>query len=96
MRRRGVVSSRRCEPRLPPERHLSAERRRALKILVAAGPDGCTGATLLAHGFSVYMLANMVRDGFATAHRETMRVGKRKIKVVRVWIADAGQRALEG
>jgi hypothetical protein len=96
MRRRGVVSSRQCEPQLPPERRLSAEQRRALKILAAAGSDGCTGATLLAHGFSVYMLANIIRDGFASAHRETVRVGKRKIRVVRVWIADAGQRALEG
>jgi hypothetical protein len=81
---------------LHEERHLSVERRRALKILADAGADGCTGATLFAHGFSVYMLADLVRDGLATAHRETVKVGKRKIKIARVWIADAGQRAIEG
>jgi hypothetical protein len=81
---------------LHEEHHLSAEQRRALKILTDAGPDGCIGATLFAHGFSVYTLADLVRDGLATARRETVRVGGRKIKVARVWIADAGQRALEG
>ncbi len=73
-----------------------AEQRRALEILAAAGLRGCTGATLLAHGFSVDMIADLVHDGLATARCETVRVGKRKIKVARIRIADAGQRALEG
>ena len=42
------------------------------------------------------MLADLIREGLATAHHETMRVGKRKIKVTRVRITDAGRRALEG
>jgi hypothetical protein len=83
-------------PQLPPRRHLSAEQRWALEILAAAGLRGCTGTTLLTRGFNVGMLANLVRDGLATARRETMRMGKRKIKVARVRITDAGQRALEG
>ena len=65
----------------------------------AAGLRGCTGTTLLARGFAVEMLADLVREGFAAACCETRRVGKRKIKVARVRIADAadaGQRALEG
>jgi hypothetical protein len=33
---------------------------------------------LLAHGFRVDMIAGLVHDGLATAHCETMRVGKRK------------------
>jgi len=40
------------------------------------------------------MLADLIREGLATAHHETMRVGKRKIKVTRVRITDAGRRAL--
>jgi hypothetical protein len=75
---------------------LIAEQRRALKILADAGLRGCTGATLLAYGFSIDMLAELVREGFATAHRETMWAGRRKIRVARVRITDAGRRSLEG
>ena len=46
--------------------------------------------------FSVGMLADLVHDGLATAHRETMRVGRRKIQFARVMITDAGWKALEG
>ena len=78
------------------ERHPGTKQRWTLEILAAAGLRGCTGATLLAHGFSVDMLADLVHDGLATAHRPTMRVGRRKIQFARIMIADAGRRALEG
>ena len=78
------------------ERHLSAKQRWALEILAAAGLRGCTGATLLAHGFSVGMLADLVHGGLATAHGQTMRVGRRKIQFARVMITNAGRKALEG
>jgi hypothetical protein len=42
------------------------------------------------------MLADLVRDVLASAHRETMRVDKRKIKVARVRTTGAGRRAIEG
>jgi len=80
----------------PRERHLSAKQRWALEILAAAGLRGCTRATLLAHGFSVDMLADLVHDGLATAHRQTMRMDRRKIQIARMMITDAGRRALEG
>jgi hypothetical protein len=75
---------------------LSAEQRRALEMLADAGLRGCTGATLLEHGFKIDMIADLVRDGLATAHRDTMWAGRRKIKVARVRITDAGRRALAG
>ncbi len=78
------------------ERHLSAKQRWALEILAAAGLRGCTGATLLAHGFSVDMLADVVHEGLATAHRQTRTVGRRKIQFARRVITDAGRKALEG
>lgn len=81
-------------PQPPQERQLSAEQRRALEILATAGLAGCTGAALFARGFTIDMLADLVRDGLATARRETLQVGKRKITIARVWIADAGQQAL--
>jgi len=80
----------------PRECHLSAKQRWALEIRAAAGLRGCTGATLLAHRFSVDMLADLVHDGLATAHRQTLRMGRRKIQIARMRITDAGRRALEG
>ena len=74
---------------------LNARQRRALELLSDAGQQGCTGATLLAHGFSIDMLADLVRAGLATAHRKPlMSPGQRQIDVARVRITDAGRRAL--
>jgi hypothetical protein len=81
---------------LHEERQLGAEQRRALKLLADAGQQGCTGATLLGHGFSIGMLADLAWDGLATGHRETVTVGWRKIKVARIRITDAGRTAIEG
>jgi hypothetical protein len=77
----------------PRERHLSAEQRRALEILAAARVRGCTALALLDHGFCTGMLADLVRDGLATARLESIRT--RKITVARVRITNAGQMALE-
>ena len=81
---------------LHEERQLSAEQRRALKLLADAGEQGCTGANLFNQGFSIGMFADLVSLGLATGRRETVSVGHRKIKVARIRIADAGRRALEG
>ena len=75
------------------EMAISAEWRRVLRV-VARCSDGCTEATLLAHGFTISMLAALVLDGFATATPEIEQAGGRTIKVVRVRITDAGRRAL--
>ena len=80
---------------LPRARYaLSAEQRRALKILSAAGQHGCAGTTLLGHGFRVGMLADLVGDGLVIARRETMSVDKRKITIARISITDAGRQAI--
>jgi DNA-binding PadR family transcriptional regulator len=41
------------------------------------------------------MLADLVREGFATAQRGTVRAGGRTIRVERYRITDAGRRAIE-
>jgi hypothetical protein len=46
--------------------------------------------------FTVGMLADLACSGLATGHRETVRIGHRKIKVARIRITDAGRRALKG
>jgi hypothetical protein len=80
---------------LGPNRRLRlAEQRRALELLAGA-PRGATKARLLADGFTVDMLADLIREGLATAQRETMRVGSLTIKVERYRITDDGRRAIE-
>ncbi len=65
-------------------------RRRALELLAGSAKQGCTEAFLLAHGFTVELLGEMVRAGLATARIERARAGGQ----TRVHITDAGRRAL--
>jgi hypothetical protein len=52
---------------------LSADQRRALRLLDEAEPRGSTESIMLAHGFAIELLAGLVRDGLATAESERMR-----------------------
>jgi hypothetical protein len=79
---------RKARKRIPP-----ATRRRALELL-ASCRDGCTEAIMLAHGFTVEILADMVRAGLATAKAERVVAGGKQIEVARVRIMDSGRRAL--
>jgi hypothetical protein len=81
------------QSRSPPGLPLSAERKRALRMLTRSS-DGCTEAILLAHGFKIEMLAGLVLDGFATAAPETAPAGRRQPKVVRLMITDQGRRVI--
>jgi hypothetical protein len=67
------------------------DRRRALELL-ASSPDGCTEAILLAHGFTVDFIVELVRAGFATAGSERVVAGGRTVEIARVRITDAGRR----
>jgi hypothetical protein len=75
------------------ERSPPATRRRALE-LIAWSSDGMTEAMLLAHGFMVDMLVDLIRAGLATAKTERMVAGGRPMEVARVRITDAGRRSL--
>jgi hypothetical protein len=70
-----------------------AEYRRVLTVL-AASPNGCTEAIMLAHGFTLELLVDIIRAGLATAHDERMRAGSRAINVTRVKITEIGRQAL--
>jgi hypothetical protein len=72
---------------------VSADRRRALALL-AASPDGCTEAIMLAHGFTVELMVGLIRARLATAKAERVIAGKRAIEVTRVQITKAGRQAL--
>jgi hypothetical protein len=79
-------------PRKPP---LGPERRSVLGLLADA-PLGLTEAMLMAHGFTIELLASLVRDGLATVRRESVNAGGRRVEVTRIRITDAGRKAIEG
>jgi hypothetical protein len=71
---------------------LSPEWRRALEELANASVrGGTTEAVMLARGFTAEMVASLVLSGLAETSVETLKVGDRKIEVVRVRITDAGR-----
>jgi hypothetical protein len=73
---------------------LSADRRHRALALLAGSTDGMTESLLLAHGFPIKLMAELVSDGLVTATAEWMGVGRREIQVTRVRITPAGERAL--
>jgi hypothetical protein len=66
---------------------MTDDERRLLELL-AASADGATDALLREHGLTLEVMANMVRARLATVHCD------RAVEVTRVWITDAGRRAL--
>jgi hypothetical protein len=79
----------------PRSRDLSGEQRRALEIL-AGSPLGCTEQILRVHGFTVKLLARIVRAGFVTANPEIVKAGGRTLSMLRLTITDLGRQALAG
>ena len=72
------------------------DRRRALELLAASAADGCTEAVMLAHGFSIDMLVELINAGLATARPERILVGGYPEERTRVRITQEGRRALGG
>jgi hypothetical protein len=65
-----------------PRRHRHGPQpdRRALELL-ASCRDGCTEALMLAHGFTIAQMVELVRAGLATATAERVVAGKRTIEL---------------
>jgi len=61
----------------------NAERRRALELL-AASPDGCNEAIILAHGFTTDFLVDLIRAGMVTIWTERVDAGGCAMEVIRV------------
>jgi hypothetical protein len=78
------------------EHQLGAEQRRALELLSDAGDQGCTGATFLAYGFKLDILAELVGGGLAVVHRRPAEAGEWPIEVACVVITGSGRRAIQG
>ena len=71
----------------------SSIRRRALAFL-AGCPDGCMEGLLLANGFTVDLLVELVRAGLASATPERVVSGRETIEVARVRITEKGRAML--
>jgi hypothetical protein len=82
-------------PRRPRPRGPKPDRRRALELL-ASCRDGCTEAFMLAHGFMIEQLVELVRGGLATASAERVRAGGKTMEVARLRITEARRREFNG
>jgi hypothetical protein len=76
-------------------RMLSEQERHLLEMLDHAGLRGIPEALVLARGFDIELLSNLVRDGLATIATETVRADNHSLAVANVSITEAGQQALE-
>jgi hypothetical protein len=72
---------------------LSHDQSRALRLLADA-PNGATATIMLARGFTISLLDDLVLSGLATAKKRATRAGRRPIKVTWLMITDAGRQAL--
>jgi hypothetical protein len=81
----------------PRQPSLTIEQCRVL-VLLASIPYAITEDRLVfAHGFDRVMIAGLVHEGLATAHREIVTGSRRgTIEVVRIRITEAARMALEG
>ena len=80
-------------PRPYRRRGPKPDRRRALELL-AASPDGCAEAIMLALGFTVGAMVDLCFAELAIATVERMVVGGRTVEIVRMKITEAGRQAL--
>jgi hypothetical protein len=73
-------------------RGLKPDRGRALELL-AASRDRCTEAIMLAHGFSIDLMVELINAGLAAAQTEHIVAGNYRGERTRVRITEAGRQA---
>jgi hypothetical protein len=80
-----------AKKRRSPSRRRRAPKpdRRTLELL-ASCRDGCTEAIMIAHGFTIPQMVELVRTGLATATIERVRADRQVLEVVRMRISEAG------
>jgi hypothetical protein len=78
----------------PARRIAKPDRRRALELLASSPHEGCTEAVMLAHGFTIPQLVDLVRAGLATATPTRVKAGRERMEIATLRISDAGHKAL--
>jgi hypothetical protein len=76
------------------EQRLTHQQRCILKSLAGTPWDAVDELFVLANGFDIDVLTGLIRDGLATAWRETIRAAGGPAEVTRIAITDAGRNAL--
>jgi hypothetical protein len=85
---------RRCPAELAGEGLMTADQAPGGSTCSPAHRTASPRPFMRAHGFTVELLAGLVRDGFAVAAQEGVKAGVKMLSVVRVTITDAGRRDL--
>jgi hypothetical protein len=67
---------------------------RLVLLLLADAANGCTESILMAHGFAIGMLRDLVRKGLATAEQRSIRAGRRTIEDDRSGRAEGDSKAV--
>jgi hypothetical protein len=81
--------------RLTKRRYPAPFRRRALELLAGSPHKGCAEAVMLAHGFTVAQMVELVRAGLASATAQRVRAGREHMEVATLRITAAGRRTLD-
>jgi hypothetical protein len=68
--------------------------RHVLRVL-AQTPHGCDVNALLTRGFKIETMGDLVRAGLATVQVETVKERDLPIEIARIWITDAGRKAVQ-
>jgi hypothetical protein len=63
-------------------------------LLASCPQEGCTEAVMLAHGFTIEQLVELVRAGLASATPQRVLAGRETMEVVTLRITDAGMKTL--
>jgi hypothetical protein len=72
-----------------PKPKLSTDQRRALELLASHG-NGCSEATMVAHGFSRALIAEIVLAGYAGATIDRAIVGGQVVEARHIKITGPG------
>jgi hypothetical protein len=74
---------------------ITAEKLEALRML-ATLPGGCTVPDMMAEGYAIGMLHDLISERLASAHQKNVGAGRRAILVTRLRITDSGGWRLRG
>ena len=78
----------------PENQNIRPSHRRVL-IVLARTQHGCDVNALLTRGFKIETIGNLVRAGLATVRVETVTERGLPIEIARIWITDAGRKAIQ-